>query len=348
MRSSRPGLYLGVLVLFAGCEVPTALPIYETTWSIPAKTTTISVNAFLPANQVAATADNSAFQVTLSPSSTTITRSLQQDCSLCVAANGLSVPKPPFSVGGSATFGLPGNIANATLVHDTLTVTVSNGFNFDPLRPGANAYGYLILTVRNGGTVVGRDSADGSSTALPASGTLVRKIPLNGTVSSAGGLQVSTQINSPTGDPVVIDASRSISVTGTAGPVFVSSAQVNLLNQNVAAAPSTIDLGGVDSSITKRVSGATLEMTVNNPFDVSGTLAIKLVGASPITKSFVLTSGMTKPSMTFTQDEIQDLLGHDVVMTVAGSVSGSNVAVQPGQTVSVSSRLVLTLNVGGK
>jgi hypothetical protein len=96
------------------------------------------------------------------------------------------------------------------------------------------------------------------------------------------------------------------------------------------------------------VSGATLEMTVNNPFDVSGTLDVTLAGASPITKSIVLTAGMTKPSMTFTKDEIQDLLGHDVAMTVAGSVSGSNVAVQPGQTVSVSSRLVLTLNVGGK
>jgi hypothetical protein len=348
MRRSPTGLYLGALALFAGCDVPTALPTYETTWSIPAKTTTISVNSLLPSNQVAATADNSAFQVTMSPSSTTIVRSLQQDCSLCVISNGLSVPKPPFSGGGSATLGFPSNVANATLVHDTLTVTISNGYNFDPLRPGAGSYGYLILTVRNGTTIVGRDSANGVTTALPPSGTLVRKVPLSGTVSAAGGLQISTQIESPTGDPVLIDASRSIRVTGATGPVFVSSALVNLLNQNVSAAPSTIGLGGVDSSITKRVIGATLEMTVNNPFDVSGTLAITLTGASLITKSIVLTGGTTRPSMTFTQNEIQDLLGHNVAMTVAGTVSGSGVAVQPGQTVSVASRLVLTLNVGGK
>lgn len=348
MRCSRTGLYLGALVLFAGCDIPTALPIYETSWSVPAKTTTISVNSFLPANQVVATADNSAFLVTLSPSSTTITRSLRQDCSLCAAANGLSMPKPPFSGGGSASFGFPGNLAGATLLHDTLTVTISNGFNFDPLRPGAGAYGYLILSVLNGPTVVGRDSADGATTGLPASGTLVRKIPLSGSLSAASGLQVSMQINSPTGDPIVIDASRSISVTGSTGPVLVSSARVNLINQNVTASPSTIDLGGVDSSITRRVSGATLEMTVDNPFDVAGTLDITLHGASPIRKSIVLTAGITKPSMTFSQDEIQDLLGHNIAMTVAGTVSGSNVAVQPGQTVSVSSRLVLTLNVGGK
>ncbi len=348
MRCSGPGLYLGVLVLSAGCDVPTALPIYETTWSVPAKTTTISVNSLLPSNQVTVTADNSAFQVTLSPSTTTITRSLDQDCSPCVASNGLSVPKPSFSGGGSSTLGFPSTVAGATLVNDTLTVTISNGYNFDPLRPSANARGHLILTVQNGTAIVGRDSVDGATAALPASGTLIRKIPLAGTVSAAGGLQVSTQLSSPAGDPVVMDASRTISVSGSAGSVLVSSAQVNLSNQDVAATPSTIDLGGLDSSITRRVNGATLEMTVTNPFDVSGTLDITLTGASPITKSIVLTDGMTKPSMTFTQDEIQNLLGHTVTMTVAGTVSGSNVAVRPGQTVSVASRLVFTLNVGGK
>jgi len=348
MPRSRTGLYLGALVLFAGCEIPTALPIYETSWSVPAKATTISVNTFLPGNQVVATSDNSAFLVTLSPSSTTITRTLQQDCSLCVVANGLSVPKPAFSASGSASLGFPSNVAGATLVQDTLTVTISNGFNFDPLRPGAGAHGYLLLTVLNGGMVVGRDSANGANTALPASGTLVRKIPLSGTLTSASGLQVSTQINSPTGDPVLIDASRSISVTGSTGPVLVSSARVNLIDQAVSAAPSAIDLSGVASSITSRASGATLEMTIDNPFDVSGTLDITLHGSTDITKSFVLTAGTTKPSIVFSQDEIRNLLGHNVAMTVAGTVSGSDVALQPGQTMSVSSRLVLTLNVGGK
>lgn len=348
MRRSRPGFYLGLLVLSAGCDVPIALPIYETSWSVPAKTTTISVNALLPANQVTATADNSAFQVTLSPSTTTITWSLQQDCSVCVAGNGLSIPKPPFSGVGTASLSFPSTIANATLLHDTLTVTISNGFNFDPLRPSASARGYLTLTVKNGATVVGRDSADGATTALPPSGTLIRKVPLSGTVSAAGGLQVSMQLSSPAGDPVMMDASRTISVSGSTGPVFVSAVQVNLANQSVTAAPSTIDLGGVDSSITKRVSGATLDMTVTNPFNVSGTLLITLTGASPITKSIVLDGSLTKPSLAFTQGEIQELLGHNVTMTVAGTVGGSNVAVQPGQAVSVASRLVLTLNVGGK
>lgn len=347
MRRSRSGVCLAALVLSTACDVPTSLPIYQTTWSIPVTSTTISVNSLLPANQVTATADNAAFRVTLSPSSATITRSLNQDCSACVIANGQSVPKPAFVGGGATNFALPSNVSNATLVNDTLTVTVSNGFNFDPLRPSASARGYLILTVQNSGTSVGRDSIDGANTPLPASGTLVRKIPLSGTVSSAGGLQVVMQLNSPIGDPVMIDASRTISVSGSTGTVLVSSAKVNLANQNVSAAPTTLGLSGVDSTISRRTGGATLQMTVTNPFNVSGNLNVTFTGQSSITKSIPLAGGTTTPSMTFTQDEIRSLLGQTVTVTIAGTVNGSNVTLTPGQTATVASRLLLTLNVGG-
>ncbi|MGH7618768.1 MAG: hypothetical protein ACREPM_16225 [Gemmatimonadaceae bacterium] len=347
MRRSRVGLCLLALALSAACDVPTALPIYSTVWSVPVKSTTISVNSLLPANQVTATADNSAFQVMLSPSSASITRSLNQDCAACAIANGLSIPKPAFTGTGSANFAFPNTVANATLVRDTLTVTINNGFNFDPLRPSASARGYLILTVQSGGTVVGRDSIDGATTPLPASGMLVRKVPLSGAVSSGGGLQVGMTLNSPAGDPVVIDAARTITVSGSAGQVFVSSAQVNLANQTISAAPSAINLGGVDSSITNRAGGATLEMTVTNPFSVTGNLNITFSGRSQISKTMQLAGGTTSPTVTFSQSEIRSLLGQDVTMTIGGTVNGSNVTVMPGQTVTVSSRLVLTLNVGG-
>lgn len=347
MRRSRSGVCLAALVLSTACDVPTSLPIYQTTWSIPVTSTTISVNSLLPVNQVTATPDNAAFLVTLSPSSATITRSLTQDCSACVISNGLSVPKPAFLGGGTTNLAFPSNVSNATLVNDTLTVTVTNGFNFDPLRPSATARGYLILTVQNGGANVGRDSIDGAITPLPASGTLVRKIPLAGTVSSAGGLQVAMQLNSPIGDPVTIDASRTISVSGSTGAVRVSSAKVNLANQNVSAAPTTLGLSGVDSTISRRTGGATLQMTVTNPFNVSGNLNVTLTGQSAITKSIPLAGGTTTPSMTFTQDEIRSLLGQTVTVTIAGTVNGSNVTLTPGQTATVASRLVLTLNVGG-
>jgi hypothetical protein len=347
MRRPLPGVCIVALAIVAGCDFPTALPIYDTVWSVPAKSTSISVNKLLPP-QVTATADNSAFLVSLSPSSATITRSLGQDCQPCAVANGLTIPKPPFTGSGSSSFSFPGTVSNATLVRDTLTVTINNGFNFDPLRPSASVRGYMILTVQSGATTVGRDSIDGAVTPMPASGTLVRKVPLSGAVSGTSGLQVGMQLNSPAGDPVTIDASRTISISGSVGTVYVSSAQVNLANQNVSAAPSSLNLSSVDSSITRRAGAATLELAVDNPFNVSGNLNVTLSGQSPITKSVALSSGSTSPNVTFTESEVRSLLGQNVTMTIVGTVNGSNVTVTPGQTVTVTSRLVLTLTVGGK
>jgi len=346
MRSPAHGLGVVALALFAACAVPTELPTYDTVWNVPVKSTTISVNSFLPAGEVTATPDNSAFQVTVSPSSTGITRSLGQDCSACVVANGFTVPKPPFSGGGTASLGLPSNVSTVTLVRDTLTVSITNGFNFDPIRPSAGARGYFTITVTSGANVVGRDSVDGSTTALAANSTLVRRIPLAGTVSGSGGLQVTSQLNSPLGDPVTIDVSRQISLSASVGTVYVSSAQVSLANQNVSSPPTEMDLSGIDSTIVRRANGASLLLAVDNPFNATGTLKVDLVGGSTITKSIVLTGGSSTPSVDFTGDEIRALLGQKVSVTFSGAVNGANVTIQPGQSLSVTSRLQLSLTVG--
>jgi hypothetical protein len=347
MRRSRTGLFLVALCLPVACDLPTALPIYQTVWSVPGKSTSISVDNFLPA-QVTPTPDESAFQIMLAPSSATISRSLLQDCAMCALANGQPVPKPAFTGSGSASFALPAAISSATLVRDTLTVTVANGFNFDPLQPSANARGYLIITVQNAGRIIGRDSVDGAATPLPPSQTIMRRIPLTGTLSSAGGVEVAMQLSSPAGDPVIMDASRAITITASVGALLISQAQVNLANQSVSAATGALNLATVDSSISRRVDGATLELTVTNPFNVSGNLLVTLAGAQPISKAIPITAGTTTPTVTFTAGEMRSLLGRRVGMSVAGTVTGSNVTVKPGQTVSLTSRLVLTLNVGGK
>jgi len=346
MRSPAHGLGVVALAVLAACAVPTELPTYDTVWNVPVKSTTISVNSFLPVGQVTATPDNSAFQVTVSPSSTSITRSLSQDCAACAVVNGLTAPKPPFSGGGTASLGLPGDVSTVTLVRDTLTVTITNGFNFDPIRPSASARGYFTIVVTSGANVVGRDSVDGATTALAANSTLVRKIPLAGTVSGAGGLQVTSQLNSPLGDPVVIDVSRQISLSASVGSVFVSSAQVTLANQNVSSPPTEMDLSGIDSTIVRRADGASLLLNIVNPFNATGNLKVDLAGSSVISKSIALTGGSSTPSVTFTRDEIRALLGQKVSVTFSGAVNGSNVTIQPGQILSVTSRLQLSLTVG--
>jgi hypothetical protein len=156
------------------------------------------------------------------------------------------------------------------------------------------------------------------------------------------------QVYSPAGDPVTMDASGAITISGSVGAVFLSQVLVDLANQSVSARPNAIDLSGVDSAVVRRASGATLQMTMNNPFNVSGNLALTFTGQSPISKSVAIANGMTTPSVTFTASEIQSLLGRNVTIAVAGTVSGSGVVIEPRQSLSVTSRLVLTLDVGGK
>jgi hypothetical protein len=322
--------------------------MYDTIWEIPGKSTSISVNTLLPAG-VQTSSDNSAFQVVVSPSSVGITRSLSQDCAACVALNGLSAPKPPFSGGGTASLSLPSSVATATLVNDTISVAITNGFTFDPLRPSSSARGHLLIMVRNGSTTIGRDSIDGSTTALAAGATLVRKIPLTGTITGANGIQVSTSMLSPLGDNVLIDVSRTVSAVASLGTFFISHAQVNVANQAVTSAPTALDLSGMDTTLTKHVSSGTLLLTVANPFNVAGNLAVTVGGAaSPIQKTLTLAGGTTKPSIEFTKAELASMFGRNLSLTFNGNVTGSSVVVAPGQVVSVGSRLRLTVAVGAK
>lgn len=347
MRHVSARLSLALLGLLAACDVPTSAPHFTTEWNVPAKSTTISVNSLLPSG-VTATSDNSAFQATVSPSSTSIVRTLGQDCAACAAANGATIPKPAFTGGGSASVSLPSGIASATLVRDTLTVTINNGFNFDPIRPSATARGYLVIRVANGTTTVGRDSLDGANIALPAGGSVTRKIPLSGTISS-GGLQVTTSINSPLGDPVTINTGQSITVTGSTGPLFIASASVTLANQSVTSTNTQLDLTGVDKTITDHLESGQFILTVTNPFSATGNLNLTFTGGTQtISKQVTLAAGTTTQVVALNKTEIRSLFGHNINLAISGFVSGNNVTVTPGQSVSVVSRLQIGVNTGGE
>lgn len=346
MRPNAAGLCLATLACLAACDVPTAAPKFTTEWNVPAKNTTISVNTFLPTG-VTATNDNAAFQATVSPASTSIVRTLGQDCTSCV--NGQTAPKPAFVGGGTSSLNVPSGVSSATLVRDTLTVTITNGFNFDPIRPSASgARGYLVIRIASGSATIGRDSLDGATLAIAAGGTMTRKIPLTGTVAGANGLQISTTLNSPAGDAVAINNSQPFTVSGATGPLFLSAASVSLANQQVSSPGSDLDLGSIDKTITDHLESGKLLLTLNNPFSATGNLVATFSGGSSIiTKPLTLSGGTSTPSIELTKTDLQALFGHKITITFTGSVNGSNVAVTPGQTVAVASRLQVGIKTGG-
>lgn len=338
---------LSALAALAACDIPTSAPILDSRWVVPSRSTSIAVSSLLPSG-VSIVADSSAFDMGVPGAS--VSRSLGQDCSACVLANGQVIPKPAFTASASASTSFAGDIASATLTSGTLQVNVVNGFNFDPLRPSATARGFVRIVVSNGDVVIGRDSVSGSTVALPAGGSLLRSIPLSGTVSGSSPVTVTLTMDSPLGDPIQINSSRAISATATPVALRVASAAVVVKNRQMSSTTS-IDLSGVDSQIIDRVQSGAMLLGVTNPFAVSGALAVTLTpaGGTPVAKSVTLSAGTSAPRIEFTNAELRSLLGHNVALTFSGAVNGTtaSVTITPRSAVSVTSHLDLNLRIGG-
>lgn len=341
---------MGALALTASCDVPTGIPHWQETWNLPAKATTISVASLLPAG-VAVMPDSSAFRVDVAP--TSATRRLGQDCSDCAAANGTTAPKPAFSMTIADSSALPGGLASATLAGDTLTVTIANGLDFDPLRPSATAAGRLLLTVLSGTTTLARDSVDGATTAIPAGGTLVRRIPLSGTLSGADGIRIAATLDSPAGDPVLIDSSETVTVTASTGNLLVSNAQVKVQNQDVSAVPLSLDFSGIGNSVSSRVQSGTLDLAITNPFTVQGPATLYFTGTASSGQKIALTKTLLLPSaasstasVSFATTEVQQLLGAKVSLQLGAVLSAPSglVTVTPRQAVGLSTRFEIVVN----
>jgi hypothetical protein len=342
MRLSTRATRLASLGIAAGslaaCGLPTDLANWDMTWSVPTTGTTISVNAMLPSGVSAA---GSSFQVSVTPLS--ISRRLGDDCSACAAADGVIIPKPAFTATGSATAALPTTVNSATLGSNQVAVSLRHAWGFDPLRPSAAARGWLRIVATSNGVVIGRDSIHGASTAFPSGAELVRTLPLSGTVTRAG-VVVTTTLDSPAGDNVRIQSSAAFTATAALSSLMVTQAQVTLTNQQVNAAPTTLDLRDVGGAIRDRTTAGVLQLTISNPFAVTGALTLRFTGGDqPVTKSLALAASTTTPEIPLSRDELRALFGKSITLTVTGPVNGSAVTVTPGQSVTVSSRLLLTL-----
>ncbi len=336
------------------CGLPTSVPdspIIDVRWVVPSQSARFTVDNLLPSG-VSIVPDSSGFNIVASAAS--VTRTLSQDCSVCVALNGLNAPKPAFVATATSSTSLPSDIAAATVVSGSLQVVVQNKYTFDPLRPNPTAgspNGYAIITVSNGSNVVGRDSVNGATTALPAGTTLTRTIPVAGPISGTVPLTIAMVMNSPAGENRFIDASKTITVTATPTGLKVANVSVNVVNRSLNAS-TTIDLAGVDSRIRDDAESGSLVLALVNPFTVAGALTLKLTpefGAT-ITKTIALAAGnSTPPPIPFTRDELRSLLGRKVAVTYTGTVnSPTPVNVSPKQVVVVTTKLDVSLTVGGK
>ena len=342
-----------ILVSAAACGLPTSVPdspIIDVRWVVPSQSARITVDNLLPSTVAISVPDSAAFNIFASPAS--VTRTLSQDCPACVALNGLTAPKPAFVANVSASTNLPAEISAASITAGSLQVQVKNGYTFDPLKPNGAAapFGYAIITVSSGTSVIGKDSVNGATTPLPSGSTLTRTIPLSGPITGTLPVTIAMSLNSPAGQNVLVDASRAVVVTATPSGLKVANVTVNVNNKTVSSTASA-DLTGIDSTIIRRVQSGALIVALANPFTVAGTLTIKLTpqGGTTITKTIPLVAGNSTPApIAFTQAELKSLLGHNVAIAYTGIVnSPTPVNVSPKQVVVVTTKLDLSLQIGG-
>ncbi len=343
----RAGLATVLLLLAAGCDFPTSLPKWNTQWLVPVRNTEFTVAQLLP-TAVITTADNSAFVVSVAP--ITISRSLAALCAACVPVNGLVVAKPAFTATVSDTLRLPSDVAAATLAGGTVAVSIANGLDFDPIRPSATQRGTITLTLTSGSATIGTLTLNGATDVLPANSSLTRSVTLASGVPVSGKIAAVLAVSSPAGDPVRIDASETFSITVTPQTIRVSDATVAVSGKSVAIQPVELNVSDIDQSLIDRVQAGALVLGIVNPFGVTGTLNLTIVGPGvTIRKPVQLGTGATTQRVPFTTDEIKSILGRSgVTFTATGPVSSPQpVKVSPAQAAQVTAQLELTLGSQG-
>jgi hypothetical protein len=361
-RATRWSARISIVLLAAvtACDLPTRLPTWDQTWLIPGDSTTVSVSELLPTSgeiTMSTFGGQPVFALAVAAPAT-FSRSLGQICAACAAANGTTVTKPAFVLRDSVGISLPTDLVAASIVNGGFSYTITNGFSFDPVRPNAAGapYGYFVIKVMNGSTLVAIDSVDGAALAFGKSGaTLQRSLAVNVgagslAITSTSPVEVYLTLNSPQGDPVTINSNQSISIAIQPAPIALSQAQIRIANQSIDAAQTTVDLSSVsDQALINRVQGGTLHLVIASPFGVQGSLTATFTaaGSAAITKTVSLTTAAQQaPDISLTAAELRTLLGHRATLSVSGSVNSptGTITLTPAQVLKVNSTFEIILS----
>ena len=339
-----------VLAALSGCDVPTALPIFDVRWVVPVEETSISVVELLPADVDTAGGN---FAVDVAP--VLLSQTLGGLCPACIPVDGLTVPKPVFNLVYSQSGSLPTDVVSVELVSGLISMAIQNNLGFDPINPSAAISGTFTVTLYDT-DITGRqldqvilDGANGDQ--LPSGGTTM--IPLNlapGTITSA--IFAVIDVVSPAGDPVPINIANSFDITVTVGTVSVSSATLDVDGLAVNLDPTPLDAEDIDSTVVNRIQSGSLILDIQNPFGVGVDLSLDISGpfpSSPIQKSLSIGSGATSSvTLTYTAIELQSFLGQSgVQITGAGTVvsPGGPATVTPTDEVVIEADLDIVLEI---
>lgn len=341
------------IILLAGlglvaCDIPTEPPRWEQTWVLPAERLAISVAELVPPT-VDLAEDGTVFRFTTSP--VAVAATLAEMCGPCVQLDGTTVTKPEFTATLSAVSPLPEDLLAAMLAGGQVELVLEHNLAFDPLRPSADPSrrGYLLLSVTSDGALVADDSISGDDTAFPAGTPLTASLPIQA-VAVAGALELEIRIHSPEGDATRIGASDTLGVTMPATVVDVSEVTVRVADLELGATTTALDFA-VDDWMLDRIRRGALRFQVQNPFDLTGTLEIRLdTGSRTIERTVSVEPGDFSRRIDLSGAELLDIMGAaSVTVTTAGNLSaaGDALTVTPTQELVLEPSFEVVLLMGG-
>lgn len=357
LLSLRRATLLGILVVVSACDIAQfavdPMPQFEQTWNLPASNNTITIASLLPAdNSVSILPDSSGFA--LQPPTIGITQVVGPQCQQCVLLNGTVAPKPAFTLTATNGATLATDVVSASVRSGTVNVRLTNNMSFDPLRVKASGgpQGYMLIVIHSGSVVFGRDSVNGATTPWPA-GTLLNRVIALTSGNAPANLAADVTLNSPIGDSTFINANGSLNASISVPTLTVASVNVNVVNKTLTGGNTQIDLGGLDSIITRHVQSGALEMTITNPLAITGNVNVAFrYGSLPgevVSKAISLPTGTNqKRTVSLTKADLDNLFGKTVTVTVSGAVnSAAPLTLTPKLRIDIANRLILTIRTGG-
>lgn len=328
--------------MLTGCDLPTELPDWDTRWVLPVDRTTITARSIVSGD---ADGSEAGQPFELEFPGISVTRSLADMCPLCSPLEGRTVPKPAFDVSASSEVPLPEELVSARLEGGELTIAIQHDFPFDPLRPGGDERGTLVLTVRSGSALLARDSIDGRDVALPAGTVLRRTLPLRA-AEVAAPLEVTARVRSPEGDPVTIDLSDRL-LFELSARVALSEVRLRLRDRQVASDPILLTFNEIDEAAAERLRGGAVLLELENPFELTADLDLHInAGGTRITKPLEVAPGSSELRIDLTGEEARAIVGQaEVAFEFVGRVNSGEegTVIRPDDELSLTTALEMVV-----
>lgn len=339
--ASRLALGIGV-VLLSACEVPTAMPHWDTTWALPVGTIELTPGSLLP-DGIGITADESAFEVHVD--GTDFGSHLSDFCDECSLLNGTQAVKPAFLAELEGGAILPADLISAPVVGGQVAIDLYHDFGFDPIRPGEAARGSIELLMLSAGDTLASTTINGVDAEFPSGTTKSVLLPYN-QATIRDDVQIVVIIDSPEGDTILVDTSRGFQVVVNESRMLISEVNVRLADQHVDLDESSVKMIGGEGMVN-RILGGILRLELDNPFQIAGSLEISLTSPeSSVSRTLAIDAGKTESLVEFTGAELRSVLkDEEAVLGASGVVSavGGAVTIRPDMVLKAKSRFDLTI-----